>query len=82
MREEARVEVEVGPVLRDVPADPPDGTYTRWRTFRCRIIRGEPAPGDGESREAELRDDPYLYPQLLRIRGALEEPPGSGPPAG
>ena len=43
VREELGVTVEVGAVLDDVPADPPDGTYTRWRTFACRIIDGEPA---------------------------------------
>lgn len=47
-REEVRVEVEVGPMLCDLPADPPDGTYTRWRTFLCRITRGEPAAGGDE----------------------------------
>lgn len=95
VREEALVEVEVGPMLYDVQADPPDGTYTRWRTFRCSITRGEPAAGGGDegaelthvrwlpldreaSWEADLRGDLFLYPQLLRIRGALGEPPGSG----
>lgn len=100
VREEVLVEVEVGPVLYDVPADPPDGTYTRWRTFRCSITRGEPAPGGGDegaeltqvrwlpldregSWEADLHGDPFIYPQLLRIRAALEEPPASdgSPPA-
>ncbi len=46
--EEVGVEVEVGPMLLDVPADPPDGTYTRWRTYACRIVRGEPAAGGSE----------------------------------
>ena len=43
VREELGVEVEVGRLVDDVPADPPDGTYTRWRTFACRVVRGEPA---------------------------------------
>jgi 8-oxo-dGTP pyrophosphatase MutT (NUDIX family) len=90
VREEACVEVAVGPVVDDVPADPPDGTYTRWRTYLCRITRGEPVPGGGEggaeltavrwldldrpaSWEPELRADPWLHPQLLRIGAALRE---------
>lgn len=88
VREELGVAVDVGAVLYDVPADPPDGTYTRWRTFACRIVHGEPAacgrdggaeltavrwlrlahPGEWD---AALRDDPFLYPQLERIRAAL-----------
>lgn len=44
VREELGVEVEVGAVLDDVPADPPDGTYARWRTFACRLASGEPTP--------------------------------------
>lgn len=88
VREEARVEVAVGPVLYEVPADPPDGTYARWRTYRCHIVQGEPAPGGGEGWatltavrwlelttpegwELELREDPFLAPQLHRIRAAL-----------
>lgn len=42
VREELGVAVEVGPVIDDVPADPPDGTYVRWRTFVCRLTAGEP----------------------------------------
>lgn len=88
VREELGVAVEVGAVLDDVPADPPDGTYTRWRTFACRLVNGEPAacgadggaqltavrwlpladPGDWD---AALRSDPFLRPQLDRIRAAL-----------
>ena len=95
VREEVLVEVEVGPVLYDVSADPPDGTYTRWRTFGCSITRGEPAAGGGDegaeltevrwllldreaSWEADLRGDPFIYPQRLRIRAALGMPPTSG----
>lgn len=95
VREELGVEVEVGRVLDDVPADPPDGTYSRWRTFACRLTGGEPAAcgtdgtaqltavrwlplRDGEAWDAALRGDPFLYPQLERIRAALGEPP-AGP---
>jgi len=90
--EELGVEVEVGRVLDDVPADPPDGTYKRWRTFACRLTGGEPAAcgADGSAEltalwwlplaggaewDAELTSDPFLYPQLERIRAALGPPP-------
>lgn len=86
--EEAGITVAVGPLLYDVPADPPDGTYTRWRTYLCRVTSGEAAPGGGEGWaeltavrwlpladcdewDAEIRSDPFLYPQLERIRAAL-----------
>jgi 8-oxo-dGTP pyrophosphatase MutT (NUDIX family) len=48
VREEAGIEVSVGALLYDVVADPPDGTYQRWRTYLCRVTRGEPTPGGGE----------------------------------
>jgi ADP-ribose pyrophosphatase YjhB (NUDIX family) len=38
--EELGVTVEVGVVIDDVQADPPDGTYARWRTFACRLTGG------------------------------------------
>jgi 8-oxo-dGTP pyrophosphatase MutT (NUDIX family) len=92
VREELGVAVAVGRVLDDVPADPPDGTYTRWRTFACRLLGGEPAAcgRDGEAEltavrwlpladrdawDAALTGDPYLYPQLERVRAALAAPP-------
>lgn len=91
VREEATIEVAVGPLLYDVPAEPPDGTYTRWRTYLCRVVRGEAAPGGGEALaeitavrwlsfddpaewDAELCADPFIHPQLLRIRAALRYP--------
>jgi 8-oxo-dGTP pyrophosphatase MutT (NUDIX family) len=91
IREEACIEVDVGALLYEVPADPPDGTYTRWRTYLCRVTGGEAAPGGGEgwaeitavrwlplddpaAWEPELRADPFLHPQLLRIRDALVHP--------
>lgn len=97
--EEAGIAVAVGPVLYDVPADPPDGTYARWRTYLCRVTGGEAAPGGGEggaeltavrwlplepaSWEPALCADPFLYPQLLRIRAALREVGALAvPPAG
>jgi 8-oxo-dGTP diphosphatase len=98
VREELGVAVEVGAVLDDVPADPPDGTYTRWRTFACRLRDGEPAAcgtdgpaeltavrwlplADRDGWDDELRGDPFLRPQLERIRAALGlGGPGPGSP--
>jgi 8-oxo-dGTP pyrophosphatase MutT (NUDIX family) len=88
VREELGVMVDVGAVLDDVPADPPDGTYTRWRTFACRLLGGEPVAcgndggaeltavrwlplADRDEWDAALRSDPFLSPQLERIRAAL-----------
>jgi 8-oxo-dGTP pyrophosphatase MutT (NUDIX family) len=88
VREEAGIEVTVGALLYDVAADPPDGTYARWRTYLCRVTRGEATPGGGEGWAeltavrwlplgesaawgSALEGDPFLYPQLRRIRGAL-----------
>jgi 8-oxo-dGTP diphosphatase len=85
--EELGVAVEVGRVLDDVPAEPPDGTSTRWRTFACRLTGGEPAAcgpdgeaeltavlwlplADPEAWDTALRSDPFLHPQLVRIRAA------------
>jgi len=102
LREEARIDVAVGPLLYDVPADPPDGTYTRWRTYLCHIVHGEAAPGGGDGWaeitavrwlsladpaewDAELRADPFIHPQLLRIRAALRDgamDPGDRPAVG
>jgi 8-oxo-dGTP pyrophosphatase MutT (NUDIX family) len=86
--EEAGVVVAVGTLLYEVPADPPDGTYAWWRTYRCHIVSGEAAPGGGEGSatltevrwlelttperwDAELQADPFLAPQLHRIRAAV-----------
>jgi 8-oxo-dGTP pyrophosphatase MutT (NUDIX family)/membrane-associated phospholipid phosphatase len=91
VREEAGITVAVDRMLCDVPADPPDGTYPRWRTYLCRVTSGEAAPGSGENGaeltavrwlplddpaawEPELRADPFLHPQLVRIRDALRGP--------
>ncbi|HEX8691118.1 MAG TPA: NUDIX hydrolase [Longimicrobium sp.] len=98
VREEAGIEVAVGPLLYDVPADPPDGTYTRWRTYLCRVARGEAAPGGGEGGaeitavrwlpldepagwDPALCADPFLHPQLLRIRAALRDSHAPDTPA-
>jgi 8-oxo-dGTP pyrophosphatase MutT (NUDIX family) len=52
--EECGIHVSVDRVLSDVAADPPDGTYVRWRTYRCTIVEGEPTPGGGEGPNADL----------------------------
>ena len=52
--EECGLTVHVDHLLSDVVAEPPDGTYTRWRTYRCSILDGEPTPGGGEGPNAEL----------------------------
>lgn len=94
--EEAGVEIAVGPLLYEVPAHPPDGTYAWWRTYQCHIVRGEPAPGGKEGWatltavrwlelaspaewEPALHADPFLAPQLDRIRAAVI---GDSAPAG
>jgi 8-oxo-dGTP pyrophosphatase MutT (NUDIX family) len=52
--EECGVSVRVERLLSDVAADPPDGTYVRWRTYLCTLLSGEPTPGGGEGPNAEL----------------------------
>ncbi|MES3032487.1 MAG: NUDIX hydrolase [Gemmatimonadota bacterium] len=91
VREEANIEVAVGALLCDVVADPPDGTYHRWQTYRCHVKHGTPTPGSGEGGwatltavqwlpltepdtwESALGGDPFLRPQLRRIREAVLE---------
>lgn len=88
VREELGVAVRVDACVDDVPAEPPDGTYARWRTYACALVAGEPVAcgADGGATltavrwlplaepavwEQALRDDPYLHPQLTRLRRAL-----------
>jgi len=52
--EECGVRIQVERLLSDVAADPPDGTYTRWRTYQCTVISGKPRTGGGEGPNAEL----------------------------
>jgi len=40
--------------LLDVAADPPDGTYDRWRTYLCTALAGDAKPGGGEGDNADL----------------------------
>lgn len=48
MREETGLDVDVERMLLEQLADPPDGMYTRWRTYLCRVVAGDAAPGGGE----------------------------------
>ena len=43
--EETGLDVKVGRLLLDDPADPQDETYQRLQTYECRIIAGQPSPG-------------------------------------
>ena len=52
--EETGLTVRVEHLLLDVPADPPDGTYDRWRTYLCTVLDGQAAPGGGEGGNATL----------------------------
>ena len=58
--EETGLDVRVEQVLLDRAADPPDGTYTRWRTYLCTVLGGQAAPGGGEGANAELVDVAWL----------------------
>jgi 8-oxo-dGTP pyrophosphatase MutT (NUDIX family) len=60
VREETALSVRVDGLLMDVPAEPPDGTYVRWRTYLCRVVDGEASPGGGEGSNAELIDVMWL----------------------
>ena len=52
--EETGLTVRVDNLLVDVPANPPDGTYERWRTYLCTVIDGQATPGGGEGGNATL----------------------------
>lgn len=54
VREETSLDVKVERLLLDHAAEPPDGTYERWRTFLCTVVAGEAAPGGGEGSNATL----------------------------
>lgn len=60
VREETALVVHVERLLLNVPTEPPDGTYTRWRTYLCTVVSGEAAPGGGEGANAELVDVTWL----------------------
>lgn len=60
VREETHLAVRVERLLCDRPAEPPDGTYVRWRTYLCTVVGGHVRPGGGEGAEAELVDVTWL----------------------
>jgi len=66
VEEETGLSVQVERLLLDVPAEPPDGTYTRWRTYDCRVTGGDAVAGGGEGDNAELVDVMWLS---LRAEG-------------
>jgi len=59
-REETSLEVRVERLLVDLPTEPPDGTYVRWRSYLCRVVSGEAVPGGGEGSNATLVDTMWL----------------------
>jgi ADP-ribose pyrophosphatase YjhB (NUDIX family) len=67
VREETGLVVRVEQLLFDAPAEPPDGTYTRWRTYLCSVIEGEAAPGGGEGASADLIDVMWLTLDDVRL---------------
>ena len=60
VQEETGLSVQVEHLLSEVPAQPPDGTYVRWRTYLCTVISGHAAAGGGEGANAELVDVTWL----------------------
>ena len=54
--EETGLIVGVGELLADTPAQPADGTYVRWRTYRCEVLGGDAVLGGGEGPNADLVD--------------------------
>jgi 8-oxo-dGTP pyrophosphatase MutT (NUDIX family) len=54
VREETGLTVRVDQLLADTSAEPPDGTYVRWRTYRCEVLGGNALPGGGEGPSADL----------------------------
>jgi putative hydrolase of the HAD superfamily len=60
VHEETGLDVRVERLLADLPADPPDGTYVRWRTYLCRITGGNAAAGGGEGPNATLVDVQWI----------------------
>jgi 8-oxo-dGTP pyrophosphatase MutT (NUDIX family) len=54
VREETGLTVRVDQLLADTPAEPPEGTYVRWRTYRCEVLTGNAVAGGGEGPSADL----------------------------
>jgi 8-oxo-dGTP pyrophosphatase MutT (NUDIX family) len=53
-QEETGLDVRVEHLLFDRPAEPPDGTYKRWRAYLCSVVSGSAKAGGGEGTEAEI----------------------------
>jgi 8-oxo-dGTP pyrophosphatase MutT (NUDIX family) len=60
VQEETQLVIRVERLLFDVPAQPLDGMYVRWRTYLCTVVSGVAAPGGGEGANAELIDVTWL----------------------
>ena len=60
VQEETGLTVRVDHLLADVVAHPPDGTYSRWRTYQCTVLSGEAAPGGGEGPNATVVEVRWL----------------------
>jgi 8-oxo-dGTP pyrophosphatase MutT (NUDIX family) len=60
VREETQLLVRVDRLLFDRPAEPPNGTYVRWRTYVCTVLAGHASAGGGEGANAELIDVAWL----------------------
>ena len=78
VQEETGLNVHVERLLLDMPAEPPDGTYTRWRTYLCAVVGGRAVPGSGEGANATLVDLAWLplhdeasWPQDVRTDAFL-----------
>ena len=78
VREETGLTVRVERLLFDVPAQPADGTYVRWRTYECTVLDGEAIPGGGEGANADLVDlawfplqNEHLWPNEITIDAVL-----------
>ena len=73
VREETSLDVRVERLLSDRSAEPPDGTYARWRTYLCSVIGGCAVAGGGEGVAADLVavawlpiDDEHAWPHDIR----------------
>jgi 8-oxo-dGTP pyrophosphatase MutT (NUDIX family) len=78
VEEETTLSVRVERLLFDIPADPPDGFYERWRMYLCSVLAGSAAPGGGEGPLAKLVDvmwlpleDDALWPNEIRTDAFL-----------
>ncbi len=84
LREELRVEVEVGERLGD---DLPIGTTAVLRVYLCRLVSGEPVLVDHDEHRWLAADDlldvpwiPVDLPLVEQLRGLLRSPAGPAAP--